>query len=89
MSRYIDADILMSNHSILAPIAPLIDGDTVHYEQIVFTDNILNFPAADVVEVIRCKNCMKREYCRTSNVWAVTPNDDWFCADAERRTDER
>jgi len=53
MSRYIDADILISNHSILAPIAPVTDGDTVHYEQIVFTDNILNFPAADVRENVR------------------------------------
>ena len=38
-------------------------------------------------DVIRCKDCAKREYCRTSNTWAVTPKDDWFCADAERRTD--
>lgn len=34
-------------------------------------------------EVIRCKNCAKREYCRTSTVWAVPPSDDWFCGDAE------
>jgi hypothetical protein len=39
-------------------------------------------------EVIRCKDCANREYCRTSTVWAVAPSDDWFCADAERRTDE-
>lgn len=41
----------------------------------------------DVVEVVRCKDCAKREYCRTTNVWATVPDDDWFCADAERRTD--
>ena len=34
-------------------------------------------------EIIRCKNCAKREYCRTSTVWAVPPSDDWFCGDAE------
>ena len=44
-------------------------------------------PSADVVEVVRCRDCIKHEYCRTSNTWAVTPNDDWFCADGERRTD--
>ena len=38
-------------------------------------------------EIIRCKDCGKREICRTSTVWAVAPGDDWFCADAERRTD--
>lgn len=34
-------------------------------------------------EVIRCKDCAKRECCRTSIVWAVPPPDDWYCADAE------
>lgn len=44
------------------------------------------FPSAQP-EIIRCKDCAKREYCRTSTVWAVAPPDDWFCADAERRDD--
>ena len=39
-------------------------------------------------EIIRCKDCKKREHCRTTNTWAVAPSDDWFCADGERRTDE-
>ena len=43
---------------------------------------ICELPSA---QLIRCKDCAKREYCRTSNTWAVPPNDDWFCADAERR----
>lgn len=43
----------------------------------------------DYVLVTRCKDCAKHEYCRTSTVWAIPPKDDWFCADAERRTDER
>lgn len=37
--------------------------------------------------IVRCKDCTKREYCRTSTVWAVAPSDDWFCADAERSTE--
>ena len=36
-------------------------------------------------ELIRCKDCAKREYCRTSTVWAVAPGDDWYCADADMR----
>lgn len=42
-------------------------------------------PIIDAVPVVRCKDCAKREYCRTSTVWAVVPSDDWFCADAERK----
>ena len=36
-------------------------------------------------EIIRCKDCAKRKYCRTSTVWAVPPKDNWYCADAEKR----
>ena len=36
-------------------------------------------------EIIRCKECGKREVCRTSTVWAVPPKDNWYCADAEKR----
>ena len=39
-------------------------------------------------EIVKCKDCIKREICRTTNIWAVAPDDDWFCANAERRTDE-
>ena len=35
----------------------------------------------DALEVVRCKDCKKREICRTTNIWAVAPNDDWYCAD--------
>ena len=42
----------------------------------------------DVAQIVRCKDCRKREVCRTSTVWAVAPGDDWYCADAERKTDE-
>lgn len=41
----------------------------------------------DFVKVTRCKDCCHREHCRTTNVWAVSPSADWFCADGERRED--
>ena len=47
-------------------------------------DVIKDEPSAQP-EIIRCKDCTKREYCRTSTVWAIPPKDDWYCADAERR----
>ena len=74
MSRYVDFYL----------IGELVDSHgNVHYE------DLKNLPTADVVEVVRCKNCSKKEYCRTSNVWAVPPSDDWFCADGERREDDK
>lgn len=43
-----------------------------------------SIPAADVVEVVRCGECIRKDICRTSNVWAVSPDDNWFCADGKR-----
>ena len=50
-------------------------------------NGIESLPSAQL-EIIRCKDCVKRETCRTTSIWAVAPDDDWFCADAERRTDD-
>lgn len=47
---------------------------------------IKDLPAAQP-QIVRCKDCAKHEYCRTSTVWAIPPKDDWYCADAERKTD--
>lgn len=79
MSRYKDADALIATlHNTYLP-----DGDA---RSVVYA-TIENTPTADVVEVVRCKDCSKKEYCRTSNVWAFPPSHDWFCADGERRED--
>lgn len=59
------------------------------YSKMDFCGWIDDAPTIDAVEVVRCKDCAKREYCRTTNVWATVPDDDWFCADAERRSDEK
>ena len=45
---------------------------------------LTNLPSAQP-EIIRCKDCIKRDYCRKTNIWAVPPDDDWYCADAERK----
>lgn len=73
MPRYIDADAVMR----LIPM-----------EEFVARMAIANAPTADVVEVVRCKDCVKRNICRTTNIWAVPPRDDWFCADGKRRTED-
>lgn len=50
-------------------------------------ERVKELPSAQP-EIIRCKDCAKRECCRTSTVWAIPPKDDWYCGDAERRNDE-
>lgn len=51
-------------------------------------DVIKDLPSAQP-EIVRCKDCKFHGLCRTSPKWAVAPKDDWYCADAERRTDEQ
>lgn len=48
--------------------------------------------APDVVEVVRCKECWKRndeDFCPlvSDNCYPPTLPDDWFCKDGERRDD--
>lgn len=50
-------------------------------------ENRYNMIPSAQPQIVRCKDCAKHEYCRTSTVWAIPPKDDWYCADAERRTD--
>lgn len=66
---------------------------------------VRNQPSADVVEVVRCKDCkhyeiwqLKSDYTDDKRYkpsvcirgrYAVHHSPDWFCADAERRTDEQ
>lgn len=38
-------------------------------------------PAADVVEIVRCKDCKKQNECGLY----VDSEPEWFCADGERR----
>ena len=49
---------------------------------------ISDIPSADVVEVVRCKDCAKydpdAEWC---NVWQYYLQPDFFCACGKRRAD--
>lgn len=48
----------------------------------------------DIVEVVRCKDCKHRDPedkkcdCGHGIIWQLPRDDNWFCADGERRTDE-
>ena len=52
-------------------------------------DNPIGVGYFELVEVVRCKYCKRRDICRSTKIWASPPADDWFCADGERREDEQ
>lgn len=43
----------------------------------VIEENIERLPAADVVEVVRCKDCADKKAC---DVWGIYLDDDDFCS---------
>ncbi len=51
------------------------------------------YDGVDAVEVVRCKNCKYRDPedhkcdCGHDIRWQLPREDNWFCADAERRKD--
>ena len=87
MPRYIDADALLE-HMSKDPLFPLAD----RYGVSMVIKWFAKYRAADVVEVVRCKDCKwsVREdlgYGCQQNIRIAT-NGNWFCADGERRTDD-
>lgn len=81
MPRYIDAE--------------LIDLDRVSDSicQWQAQEAIDDTPTADVVPVVRCKDCIHhKDAPRTLYVWCECVDGllpkDWFCADGERETDD-
>lgn len=48
MTRYIDADAIDKRY---VPIAPVIDGDDVHYEWVAFVEDINEQPTIDAIPI--------------------------------------
>lgn len=80
MSRLIDADVLRRE---------LIKG-----HDLIGAKYVDLAPYIDAVEVVRCKDCKHRDPedkrcdCGHDIMWQLPRGDNWFCADAERRSDE-
>lgn len=84
MSRYIDADELI--------FIGLDNPDDDHLFEFVPKEFIDNAPTADVVEVVRCKDCIHHKPFPFSeehicDVFDWKSEDDDFCSFAERRTE--
>lgn len=87
MSKYIDADALRADW--------LENGDNEYvYDTNAFLDSIDNAPTADVVDVVRCKDCKYYEQAKVNNKgflicpasgMEITEAD--YCSYSERRND--
>lgn len=96
MARYIDANMLREKMFHKAFEEDSSDqkwdsGCWIRYH--IFEDTIESIPTADVVEVVRCKDCVHHINApKTTDVWCERIDGllqkDWFCADGERGTDD-
>ena len=56
-------------------------------------EGLNNIPSVQP-EIVRCKDCRHRDPedkkcdCGHDILWQMPRDDEWFCADAERRTDD-
>ncbi len=96
MSRYIDADSLIQaieKGRANNPHKNVIAFQTHNNEYAHFIKMVLTQPTADVVEVVRCRDCTyhtrvgKEEYRCTRGLPFYTRLDD-FCSYGERRAEE-
>ena len=100
MAKYIDSDVLLSkkhgcNRKDCSNCDFFTDGDSWCQGEL-FAVDVLNAPAADVVEVVRCKDCIHASMtfdgtCKYCAVWsqdeAVYLDGDYYCAAGERKND--
>lgn len=91
MSRYIDADALLSK-------GPFVVRMNDWGEYFVTVEEINKMPTTDAVPVVRCRECAHYEtagckdgygWCNARVVDSTGVYDDFFCADGERRSDEQ
>lgn len=75
---YIDMDMKGAEH--------LLVHDVLHH--------VWEAPTIDAVQVIRCKDCKHRDPedkkcdCGHDIQWQLPRDDDWFCADGERKDND-
>ncbi len=92
MNGYIKADILRKEYNDWYKLFLWGDGTDTEKATIARAIQILNEqPIADVVEVIRCEDCIHQRYCQQYILhkgFTVERRDLKYCSYGERRTDE-
>ena len=74
MARYIDADLIPIRIRLIFS----------NFQRVAYEDEINKVPTADVVEVVRCKDC-NHWIDRECQVFSMMMNDDDYCSYGERR----
>lgn len=79
MPRYIDADKIIYSW--------MVDSDGEEHDGVTLQSIIRKIPTADMVEVVRCKEC--KYFCKVSKYCSdfMTTDEDGFCKWGERRED--
>ena len=88
MKRYIDADAILDEmdkyvEQHFTKLGMIVDGNECFYK---VKELLENAPTTDMVEVVRCKDCMNRmknRFCLEHLVYEK--NDMGYCADGIRR----
>lgn len=80
--------VYIEREAAIKAIESVPDGN---WKSIRYAKEVKAIPAADVVPVVRCKDCKysavdfeNMRYCKLVTYYNHVP-DDWFCADGERR----
>lgn len=91
---YIERDIFINNE--LIPLVKTLD--LCHPKQkkgvLMAISKLKEAPAADVVEVVRCKDCKYREKMTNKHIWCAKHNvfmamkPDDYCSKSERKDGE-
>ena len=87
MPEYISREAVLA-HKWEVRVCDQNDPDPV--SEVVSVSSILRIPAADVVEVVRCKDCKYRDdddFCTGRGYPNGAVPDDGFCDKGERRDD--
>jgi len=90
MSRYIEVDHLKKS---VEELPNCYNGFSDTYDKSCIIGLIDEEPTADVVEVVRCKDCKHRDpedkKCDAGHdiLWQLPRDDEWFCADGEKVTE--
>lgn len=89
MPKYIDAEalkaVVTAYHDSLKPRSLSRLTDAVIQDVL---DLIDEAPAADVVQVVRCKDCCMHGNCYTEEVFEFAGMTDGFCCVGKRRDDD-
>ncbi len=79
----------IAERDLHSPFTPELSGWRVGAEKV--ANRLASIPAADVVEVVRCRECFFRELdgadipvCTGAMAYCNTP-DDWYCSCGKRK----